>query len=385
MSRLAHGDGSVYFEESRNRWVGTLDIGVGANGKRQRRKVTGATSRDVHDRLKQLRKDLADGADLTAGRMTVTQLLEKWQRDAMHSGNPSPNTIANFEWAVTKHLVPAIGPRRLEELRVEHVEAMLTGMADAGRARNTCLRVRNVLQQALNWAMRRGYVIRNVADLAELPSGARRQKQGRALTADQARALLAASTGSRLEALWNVSLCLGLRPGEASGLLWSDVDLDENVVHVRRSMKWKGDKPLGLDEVKTGNTGRGRRSLIMPPQVTDAFRRHRVNSATERLAAGPSWPAEWSELVFVSQAGTPLSPRNLRRELGKMATKAKIGEITRYDLRHSAATLLADMGLRIEEIADILGHETTRMSRAVYVHAQARPLDAAAAAMTALA
>ena len=57
--------------------------------------------------------------------------------------------------------------------------------------------------------------------------------------------------------------------------------------------------------------------------------------------------------------------------------------MNRYDLRHSAATLLAAAGVPLDQIADVLGHESLRMSRQVYVHAQARPIDAAAHAMQA--
>ena len=85
----------------------------------------------------------------------------------------------------------------------------------------------------------------------------------------------------------------------------------------------------------------------MPTQVVDALRRHRATTAKERLAFGTSWPNEWKELVFVSMAGTPLNPRDLRR----LAERADVGHLTRYDLRHSAATLLAASGVRLEEIA----------------------------------
>jgi integrase len=115
----------------------------------------------------------------------------------------------------------------------------------------------------------------------------------------------------------------------------------------------------------------------MPAPLIAALERHRATQRVERFAAGPAWPAEWASLVFVSGAGTPLNPHNLRRDLAALAKRAGIGHVNRYDLRHSAATLLAAMGVRLEDVADVLGHETLRMSRLVYVHAERRPLNAA--------
>jgi integrase len=285
--------------------------------------------------------------------------------------------MANYSWAIDHHLVPHLGRHKLEQLRAEHVEAMLRDLAKAGKAHNTVSRVRFVLATAIRWAQRRDLVVRNVAELAELPVDARAQRDARALTAEEAAKLITATAKNRLEALWVTALGLGVRPGELAGLTWADVDLDERVLHIRRSMKYLHDTPLGLGDVKTGHMGRGRRSLVMPAPVVAAMRRHRTAQAVERLALGHGWPDEWGQLVFVSTAGTPLRPANLRRDLEAIAKKAKIGHVTRYDLRHSAATLLVAMGVRLEDVADLLGHEDLRMARSVYVHATARPLDVA--------
>lgn len=79
----------------------------------------------------------------------------------------------------------------------------------------------------------------------------------------------------------------------------------------------------------------------------------------------PTTPERWADLVFVSEVGTPLNPHNLRHKLAALARAAGIGHVNRYDLRHSAATLLAAAGVPLEQIADVLGHETLRMSRQV--------------------
>ena len=74
-------------------------------------------------------------------------------------------------------------------------------------------------------AERRGKVARNVARLSEMPA-TRRPAARRTLTPEQAVKLLEAASGDRLEGLIVVGLMLGLRPGELTGLRWSDVDVD---------------------------------------------------------------------------------------------------------------------------------------------------------------
>src|SRR4029079_18084656 len=57
------------------------------------------------------------------------------------------------------------------------------------------------------------------------------------LTADECRAVLAASRGRLNAARWSVALALGLRQGEALGLMWDDIDLDAGVLRVRRAVQ----------------------------------------------------------------------------------------------------------------------------------------------------
>ena len=90
--------------------------------------------------------------------------------------------------------------------------------------------IRGVLGQAVGQAERWGMVARNVVALTEGPRVA--PSESRTLTPQQARALLDAANGERLEAAFVLLLCLGLRKGEAFSLRWADIDFDNSVVTV---------------------------------------------------------------------------------------------------------------------------------------------------------
>jgi integrase len=101
--------------------------------------------------------------------------------------------------------------------------------------------------------------------------------------------------------------------------------------------------------------------------VRQALRGHRVAQAEERLVLGQTWPPEWRDLVFIT-SDMPIDESNGRRELAAIAQKAGIGSVSRYDLRHSACSLLSFYGVPNDRIADIFGHATTRMVDEVYRH-----------------
>ena len=63
-----------------------------------------------------------------------------------------------------------------------------------------------------------------------------------------------------------------------------------------------------------------------------------------------------------------LDPANLRRGLRQVTESAGLGRWHPHELRHSAASLLSAAGLPLEEVADVLGHASTRVTSSVYRH-----------------
>lgn len=142
----------------------------------------------------------------------------------------SASTLEVRTWAVHRHLVPALGARRVRQLSAEDVSLFLQDLTLAGYARATLDKVRGVSVQVLRHGERQGLVVRNVAAIVPTPAGPR--AQGRSLTIEQARLLLESAGGHPREAAFVLGLTRGLRPGELLGLGWGDVDLDQGVLRV---------------------------------------------------------------------------------------------------------------------------------------------------------
>lgn len=120
-------------------------------------------------------------------------------------------------------------------------------------------------------------------------------------TPAEARSLLHALKGERLEALYSVALTMGLRQGEALGLRWQDVDLELGYLRVSKQLQ-RIDGRLQLVEPKTT---RSRRSLAMPVAIVVGLQDHRRRQDHERKLAGEAWTE--SGLVFTAQQGSRLT------------------------------------------------------------------------------
>ncbi len=273
-----------------------------------------------------------------------------------------PRTLAGYRSIVERHLIPALGRIRLRKLQPGDVDAYLNGAAERGLTARTGQYHHAVLRRALGQAERWGYVRRNIAKLVTPPQV--RQRDMAPLTPDQARRFLAGIAGDRLEALYAVSLSLGLRQGEALGLTGGDVDLDARTLTVRRTLQRYGGA-YHLDEPKTQ---RSRRTISLPAPLADALRLHRTRQAEERLRAGPLWEGECWNLVFCTERGTPLAGAEVTRRFQAKLAALGLPRQRFHDLRHAAATFLLAQGVPLRVVMEVLGHSTITTTANVYGH-----------------
>ncbi|WP_433413227.1 site-specific integrase [Microtetraspora malaysiensis] len=365
-ARRSRGDGGLHWDEQRQRWIASVTVGYAPDGKRIVRKASGKTKTEAKAKLKEILRDHDDGLASGPANFTVADAVTSWLTYGLQGRDTE--TVANYRILSDKHIIPALGARKLRDLNAEDVDRWLMGKARTHSTRTVRL-LHSCLNRAVKFAQARDKVKRNVVALCDVPEG----KQGRpskSLTLDQAAAILAAAEHSRLYAYVVLSLLIGARTEELRALAWSEVDLDGDPdngippwIAVWRSVREGGDT----------KTKKSRRSLALPKRCVEALRAHRAQQAKDRQHAGTTWIE--NGLVFASQVGTPLDSHNVRRMFRKIVNDAGLEakDWTPREMRHSFVSLLSDSGVPLEDIARLVGHSGTAVTEAVY-RKQIRPV-----------
>jgi integrase len=174
--------------------------------------------------------------------------------------------------------------------------------------------------------------------------------------------LLRAAQGGRFEAAFTIMLLVGLRPGEVLGLRWSDIDLTPGTLNVSRTLK-RGSHGMYFGPPKTRES---HRRVALPAQAVESLQRRRDAQVDERGRAGERW--EENDLVFTTRHGGPVEHPMLGKELARLTEALGLGHWHPHELRHSAVSLLSAAGVRLEDVADVMGHRSTRTTSAVYRH-----------------
>lgn len=226
----------------------------------------------------------------------------------------------------------------------------------------------------LGEAVREEVIVRNPAAVVRAPSVTREEVQP--WSPEEAGQFLRVSAEHRLYALFAVGVAVGLRRGELLGLRWSDVDLDERLVHVRQIAQRLPEVGLIYG---TPKTGKSRRTIPLPARSVKVLRAHRARQAAEMLALGPG--STESGLVFTSSVGTVVEPRNLSRLFEQLIAAVGVRRIRFHDLRHTCASLLLVQGVPARVVMDVLGHSQMAITMDLYSHVMPTALREAADAI----
>lgn len=383
--KRANGEGTIY-QRKDGRWEGAAFV-VTTAGTRRRVRVYGNTREEVRTKLTTIIRQSDQGIPAASSAWTVAEYLDYWLRCIVRDER-RPKTYQGYEGVVRLHLIPAIGSKRLAKLSAQDVRTFITRIRqecqccklrwDKQRDEPRCCALKPpyccetklsprmiqsihaVLRNALESAVREEIIPRNVARLVKV--AAPKYSVNRGLTMRQARAVLDAAGGLRLEALYVLALFLGLRRGELLGLGWEDLDLDGGKLEVVHTLQRVGGS-LRLVAPKTEDSSR---TVPLPEICVDALRQHLARQEVEVSQTGSAW--EDHGLVFPSRRGTPMEPDNLRRSWSVIRDQASLSHVRLHDLRHTCVTLLLDLGVPPHVVREIVGHSAIEVTMTIYAH-----------------
>jgi integrase len=403
-------ESSIYFGND-GWWHGRVTMGVKSDGSPDRRHRRAKTEPEIKRKVKELEALRDKGRAPKAGRKpTVAKWMETYLTD-IASLKLRPRSLDDY-WSKTRNdIIPGVGQHRLDKLEPEHLEQMYRALLDAGHAPSHVLKVHRILSRALKIAHRRRMIVENVATLVDPPS--QDETEANPFTIEEAKAFLAAAVKRPTFLRWVIGVGMGFRQGECLGLRWQYVDLDNGLFHPQwqlQRLTWRhgcGDphacgarlhrfEPCPPDctahksykrgcpktctktcakhasacpERKEGGlvftrpkTKKSRNAVPIPPPFIPYLHDHRAKQEEMKAAVGELWQEHGA--VFTRENGKPLDPRQDWGEFKEILAEAGIDDRRLYDgSRHTAGTILNELGVDIVTIMEILRHTQISQTR----------------------
>ena len=241
---------------------------------------------------------------------------------------------------------------KINRITTKKIERFITGRQNQGMNISTIRKILVSLGQIMAYAVRHKYTEYNSFRDAERPKRLHGESTNgiRVLSPYEINNLLGATNGKKYNVLFMLAIMSGARQGEIFGAKWSDIDWENNQIHIQRSYNNQAMYPT---KTETSN-----RKIDLGPTMISELKKWRIACPPNEL-----------DLIFPNKAGKPLNHNNVvNRHFNPSLKKAGIERIRWHDLRHTYASLLIEQGENIKYIQTQLGHSSPTVTLNVYAH-----------------
>lgn len=278
-----------------------------------------------------------------------------------------PGSFDTLVSTYQRYIENGLGKMELTEISDEDVQAVVTDI-QVRLSTSIAKKVYYLVKSVFNYAYAKGDIERNPVLLVKTPSYTLKPAQDVEILSKEQIAkfyLAVEKTYSNGRPVFYygyayvLMLCTGVRPCEALGFKWSDIDVDNRTIVVRRNVVTYKDHTTGKHEViiqNTLKTKKSKRTLYLNDTALYALEKLKEYQIKE------------SQYVVAGKDGSYLAPQQFRRTFYRMLDSVCIPKHNLYCLRHTFATQLFAKGINLKSISEMLGHSSIRVTADTYVH-----------------
>ncbi len=339
----------------------------------QRKTIYAMTLAELREKEKELQRDLADHIDVAGGNMTLNQLFNLYMDTKT---NIKESSRANYMklWRIYVK-ESEIGLMKIKNIKSAHIRKLYAALTEKGFSEGTIKSIHMLISSAFDLAVDSDMIRKNPAkNCSKDISGGKRKRE--ALTRIEQNELMSFLEGDRTysnySSLITFFLNTGLRVGELSGLRWENVDLKNNIVHVRQQLVYsnygEGCK-FHLQSLKTENA---ERSIPLTQEARKALIQQREQDFKKGIKREEIEGVD--DFVFVNSKGMPMSVTAINFVLSRIVKKYNnqsesfaLPAISAHILRHTFASRAVEAGMDAKTLQIILGHSDISTTMNVYV------------------
>ena len=351
----------------------------------KRHVIYGKTLEELREKEKEVDRDISDGIKAEKRNTTISELFDLW---CHIKRGLKDNTFQNYKYMYNTFVRPKFGKLKISQVKKSDVKRFYNYLADVrGLQASTIDSIHTVLHQVFDLAVDDGYIRSNPSErvLKEL-------KQAHCFQTEKRKALTVAEQELLLDYLRNtpqyrhwypifaVMLGTGLRVGEATGLRWCDIDLDEGLIDVNHTLVYYSHGPQkGCSfNVNTPKTKAGERVVPMLGFVKEAFLEERENQKETGISCNASVDG-YTDFIFVNRYGDTQHLGTLNKAIRRIIRDCNDAQFEKsenpevllphfscHTLRHTFTTRMCEAGVNIKVIQDALGHADVSTTLGIY-------------------
>ena len=366
IKQITKKDGSIVYRA--NVYLGIDKV----TGKDVKTSITGRTKKEVKQKTKEAEIAFLQNGSTRFQASNITtykELASLWWESYKHT--VKPNTQLNVRRLLDNHILPLFGSYKLDKLTTPLIQNIVNKLADkTNKGEEGAFLYYDSLHALNKRILQYGVVMQaipfNPAREVILPRNTQKAKREKIKHFDnhELKKFLDYLDSLNLNkfryyyenTLYKFLLATGCRINEALALSWSDIDLDNAVVHITKTLNYK-------QETNSPKSKSSLRDIDIDQATVSMLKQYRLRQTKEAWKIGKSESIVFSDFIHEFP-----NNRTLQTRLRTHFKRANVTNIGFHGFRHTHASLLLNSGIPYKELQHRLGHSTLSMTMDIYSH-----------------
>ena len=358
--RRGNGEGSIYYSEKLNRWVGQFTAGVKTNGTPNRKSVYGKTRKEVAEKITKALNEIKEHTFVDKSEITLEYLINEHIEDKYNANKVSPVTYLRDKESLKriKNSGYDLTTMQVQKITNKDIKKFFACITDYSNS--TINKMYRLLNTAFKKAVTQNLIYANPLDNKDeiiKPKSTKSDKEVEALTLEEQKALInVLDTHESTHPYKNViklMLYTGMRVGEVLAL--TKENIDDKYIHIKVSLT-KDDKGTVImgNTAKTYNSIRDIQIISVVQKILDEVQNNYTNNPQQLL-------------FYDKQDECLIKPAEINNYLKRIAKKYNItANIHNHMMRHTFATRCIESGMTAVVLAKKLGHKDVSITLNTY-------------------
>lgn len=361
-----------YSKNGINYYRVTATVGKDKNGKNIRKEFYGKSKKEAEAKRDEYLANIRSGLDADYREYSIGDFMKLWLFEVVKP-TKAENTLARY-LNVYDHYIKGTDLYHNKIYSISHMDLQkyYNVLAADGKTRSQIFNLNKVLKVFLNYCVKQRYILINPCIGIELPKcNAQTSKSGDVdpFTEDEIKLILNEAK-DYMYPLITVALATGLREGELLALTLSDIDLENRIISVNKSLKAtyecnSVDDRKRVVKVGSTKTENSVRDVPIPQGIVPLLKQHIIAQKEMYLSYGMT---QCTQILFTTFTGKYIDAHNLQRRWTRLLERAGVRYRKFHNLRHTYATRLFEADVNIKTIQTLLGHSSLSTTEKTYVH-----------------
>ncbi|MBR5129222.1 MAG: site-specific integrase [Firmicutes bacterium] len=322
--------------------------------------VYGDTVKETQTKMTELKYKLEHGVFVEKSKLTLDQWFDTWIEE-YKKNQVKIGTYTNYKNYYRCMLKERLGSRYIADIRGEHIQKLYNDYVKEDYSLTAIKSTAIILNGCFKQAVKNGLIEKNPVLNTELPRR-KEKKVKEAMTKEQQTLFMEYAKDSYLYNLFAIMLRTGMRIGELQALKYSDINRKNNVIEVRRTLKYI----VGIGYLEdTPKTRTSKRDIPLTTATLQLFENQKKQ-----------WSRKIGNIngyIFTNEKGEPLSRDKVQGEIDRIVKRIRkdgyeFNHISPHIFRHTFATRAIEAGMQPQVLKTIMGHSSLAMTMDLYSH-----------------